>query len=201
MHIPLKEENASDSSTGSTRKELPITTTCESPDNMTPTQSQLGPSGSSSGHSSPLLSRSSRASFTIPGTISTSISTSSILGLRSLIRSAEHSLYFQLSESSTDSLNNVRRAFISSASDAQLRLYNLLPPEDSRILDDLKIQLPEWWQKGMYCPPDSGVVLRENDWGSLIAFTLRYATSWMRNNKLVSLLSVDPPNTVLKCRT
>lgn len=172
----IQEENAPDSSTGSARKQLP-TPPCESPDNMTPTGSQLGPSGSSSGHSSPLLSRSSRASFTIPGTTSPSISTSTISTLRSLIHSAEHSLYLQLSESGTDNLNNIRRAFISSASDAQQRLYNLLPLDDSQTLDDLKTQLPEWWQKGMHCPPDSDVVLSENDWGSLIAFTLRYAAS------------------------
>ncbi|KAF8327214.1 uncharacterized protein EI90DRAFT_3127267 [Cantharellus anzutake] len=184
-------------------KQLPTPPPTESPEDITPTRSSIQPSGSSespsTSRSSPVVSKSSRASFTLPGTISTSVSTSSIAGLKSLIHSAERSLYVQLSESSIDSLNNVRRAFISSASDAQQRLYGLLPPDEIRVLDEPMIPLPEWWQKGVHCLPDSSVVVRENDLGSLIAFTLRSPEyrSEVQEMSLNSNSSGDPP-TIMK---
>lgn len=34
---------------------------------------------------------------------------------------------------------------------------------------------PEWWKPGCHAVPGGRVIVREGEWGSLIAFTLRYA--------------------------
>lgn len=33
---------------------------------------------------------------------------------------------------------------------------------------------PEWWQRGYHAVPGANVIVKEDDWGSIIAFTLRY---------------------------
>lgn len=100
--------------------------------------------------------------------------------LRHAFLTAELALYKQLAESHTDHLNEVRRQFRSSATLAKRRLKAWTDREapnakgqeglgdfDSSLLD------PEWFDRASYLPPSSRVVVRDKDWGSIIAFTLR----------------------------
>jgi 1-phosphatidylinositol-3-phosphate 5-kinase len=111
-------------------------------------------------------------SFPTPLTSSSS-SLSSLSNLRGLIASAEHTLYTQLAETSLDSLSDVRRAFMSSASDTFQRLCQFTPPGSDRSLQMVVATLPDWWSKDAHCLPNSGVIVRESEWGSIISFTLR----------------------------
>lgn len=78
-----------------------------------------------------------------------------------------------------DCLNDVRRAFMSAAADVsqQLREWQAeyLPPAVADEIGRLDFELPDWWSKETHCLPASRVVVRESEWGSIIAFALQYA--------------------------
>ncbi|KAF8309057.1 hypothetical protein DL93DRAFT_2086239 [Clavulina sp. PMI_390] len=124
---------------------------------------------------------------------SDSSSGASLSSLRDLITSAEAALYRQLAHSSLEDLGDIRRAFIMSASDTYQRLRTSMPLGLDRSLGgggialatsslsnsvsmvppDLLGTLPDWWGPKMHCLPKSSVVVREAEWGSIIAFALR----------------------------
>lgn len=49
-------------------------------------------------------------------------------------------------------------------------LKELIEMKDPKAL--MKCEEPEWWGKGHHAIPGSSVIVREDDWGSIIAFTL-----------------------------
>lgn len=138
--------------------------------------------------------------------------------LRQTFQRAEHDLYVQLSRTPENTLNDVRRAFTSTAKGAQKRLgawqrkhlaglvngksdggggskarvrvdeevlkelgvkdvKELLMSEGKGSAGLVKCAEPEWWAGGCHVVPGSSVIVREDDWGSIIAFTLRYVSA------------------------
>ena len=103
-------------------------------------------------------------------------------GLRFKFQRAEQELYVELSRTSERNLNDVRRSFITAAKGATRRLSawerkhltSATPkaaPSEGFIAPE-----PEWWKTGCHAVPGGNVIVRENDWGSIIAFTLRWVT-------------------------
>ncbi|KAF9445443.1 hypothetical protein P691DRAFT_710328 [Macrolepiota fuliginosa MF-IS2] len=126
--------------------------------------------------------------------------------LRHKFQRAEHSLYAQLARTPDNSLNDVRRSFLSTAKGAQKRLCawqrkhlarlvkvgglrvdeGVLKELDVKELKELisgkegkdegkgmaRCVEPDWWAGGSHVLPGSSVVVREDDLGSIIAFTL-----------------------------
>lgn len=106
--------------------------------------------------------------------------------LRHTFQRTEQSLYSELSGTPSTSLNNVRRAFQTAARGAARRLFAWetkhlpRPSKGSPIINVPSMQEPEWWKIGCHAVPGGNVIVREDDWGSIIAFTLRSTliTNW-----------------------
>jgi 1-phosphatidylinositol-3-phosphate 5-kinase len=99
--------------------------------------------------------------------------------LRHTFQNTERALYVQLARTQVGSLNNVRWSFHSTASGAVRRLSawenkHLSGKSRSQTDNKLSGKEPEWWGSGSYAVPGGNVIVREGDWGSIIAFTLRY---------------------------
>ncbi|KAL0059544.1 hypothetical protein AAF712_013689 [Marasmius tenuissimus] len=103
--------------------------------------------------------------------------------LRQTFHRTEQSLYTQLSQTSPSSLNEVRRAFLSAAKGVERRLaawqkkHMGEKKEKERKEEELgKLSLyvhePRWWHKSCHVVPGGNIIVREDDWGSIIAFTL-----------------------------
>lgn len=174
-------EGESPAASQMSHKRLPTTPPfSESPEeSITPTRksstTKLQSSMSSSRRGTVSTSSSSSAlasSTTIPPT---STSTASLSNLKDTITNAETALYRQLAQSSLEDLGDVRRAFITSASDTYQRIQLSTPSGLASELPDILDTLPEWWKPRTHCLPNSSVVVREAEWGSIIAFTLRSA--------------------------
>ena len=104
-----------------------------------------------------------------------------LTGLRHSFQKQEQNLYAELSRTPTASLNNVRRSFIATARGASRRLSAWEAKhctghskQGRRALGTLSLDEPEWWQRGCHAVPGANVIVKEDDWGSIIAFTLRY---------------------------
>jgi 1-phosphatidylinositol-3-phosphate 5-kinase len=99
--------------------------------------------------------------------------------MRFTFQRAEQALYFQLRDTPNSALNNVRREFHSAARGANKRLAAWEAKhvsKDARLrlaTDREAIQEPHWWHSGFHAVPGGNVIVREEDWGSIIAFTLR----------------------------
>lgn len=122
-----------------------------------------------------------------PSTISSTSTTSTdqdslqrLTTLRHTFQRTEQELYIELSHTPTYSLNDARRSFLSAARGATKRLcaweakHAARPPVSSDPAADTE---PEWWKTGCHAVPGGNVIVREDDWGSIIAFTLRYVKS------------------------
>ncbi|KAJ3812441.1 hypothetical protein F5876DRAFT_37385 [Lentinula aff. lateritia] len=128
--------------------------------------------------------------------------------LRQTFHRIEQTLYTQLAKTPASSLNEVRRAFLSAARGAERRLIawqkkhfgekkgkkknKLNPSEKLRAVE------PEWWNPTCHVAPGGNVIIREDDWGSIIAFTLS-TTDYHRELASMSVVrpasDADPPNT------
>ncbi|KAI0773107.1 hypothetical protein BD413DRAFT_539189 [Trametes elegans] len=99
-------------------------------------------------------------------------------GLRHKFQRTEQDLYTELSQTSDKNLNDVRRSFITAARGATRRLAAWEKKHSSHLpagtgLSDAPISPePEWWKSGCHAVPGGNVIVREDDWGSIIAFTL-----------------------------
>ncbi|KAH9847776.1 hypothetical protein C2E23DRAFT_847419 [Lenzites betulinus] len=99
-------------------------------------------------------------------------------GLRHKFQRTEQELYSELSQTSEKNLNDVRRSFFTAARGATRRLAAWEKKHSSRLpagsdLGDAPINPePEWWKSGCHAVPGGNVIVREDDWGSIIAFTL-----------------------------
>lgn len=100
--------------------------------------------------------------------------------LRHAFQRAEQTLYTELSRTPTASLNDVRRSFVTAARGASKRLSAWEAKHSSQFPKGFKasgmpsLVEPEWWKAGCHAVPGGNVIVREDDWGSIIAFTLRW---------------------------
>lgn len=99
--------------------------------------------------------------------------------LRHSFQRTEQSLYTLLSRTPITSLNDVRISFLSAAQGAIRRLSawqkKHLPQvvKGQQAIGDMTIPEPEWWHKSCHAVPGGNIIVREADWGSIIAFTLK----------------------------
>ncbi len=102
--------------------------------------------------------------------------------MRFTFQRVEQALYSQLRDTPNSTLNNVRREFHSAARGAGKRLAawevkHVVKDTRPRLVADREaIQEPRWWHSGFHAVPGGNVIVQEEDWGSIIAFTLRYVT-------------------------
>ncbi|CAA7264497.1 unnamed protein product [Cyclocybe aegerita] len=96
--------------------------------------------------------------------------------LRHNFQRIEQSLYAQLARTPESALNDVRRSFIATGRGTQKRLKawqaKHLGAAKAKTVGDLIAQEPEWWGKGCHVVPTGNIIVREYDWGSIIAHTL-----------------------------
>jgi len=107
--------------------------------------------------------------------------------LRQTFHRTEQSLYAQLARTPGVRLNDARRAFLYAAMGARRRLEAWQrkyvpggPVSGSKGgfgagagVEELGAEEPEWWGRKYHALPGGNVIVREDDWGSVIAFTLR----------------------------
>ena len=100
-----------------------------------------------------------------------------LVSLRQNFQRTERSLYSHLARTDT-ALNEIRRAFLFAGRGAQKRLQawqdKHLDGAKSKVVGDLVAVEPEWWGKGCHVVPNGNIIVRENDWGSIIAHTLKF---------------------------
>ena len=103
------------------------------------------------------------------------------MALRHNFHQIEQSLYTLLAKTSDDSLNEARSTFLSTGRGTQKRLSawqrKHLGPK-AKLVGDLVAEEPVWWGKDCHVVPRGNIIVRENDWGSIIAHTLRYSSSF-----------------------
>ncbi|KAF9077795.1 hypothetical protein BDP27DRAFT_1357191 [Rhodocollybia butyracea] len=181
--------------TSSTAPNLPTppTSSSISSASLTPTPSRLpmdrAPASATSIDSQLTVTASSSAS-SIHSTESTSADPMELLSnLRQTFHRTEQSLYTQLAKVPASSLNEVRRSFLSSARGAERRLIAWQKKhlggkkkkggrddkDDSNQLnpsEKLRAAEPQWWNSTCHVVPGGNIIVREDDWGSIIAFTL-----------------------------
>ncbi|KAI1793644.1 hypothetical protein LXA43DRAFT_999787 [Ganoderma leucocontextum] len=105
-----------------------------------------------------------------------------LAGLRYKFQRLEQELYSELSHTSGKNLNDVRRSFVTAARGATKRLAAWEKKHASNAQRDPGTQAdvhdvpePEWWKSGCHAVPGGNIIVREDDWGSIIAFTLSTA--------------------------
>ena len=100
--------------------------------------------------------------------------------MRFTFQRAEQALYSQLRDTPNSALNDVRREFHSAAQGTNRRLAaweakHVSKEARPRLAADREaVQEPHWWHPGFHAVPGGNVIVQEEDWGSIIAFTLRY---------------------------
>jgi 1-phosphatidylinositol-3-phosphate 5-kinase len=105
--------------------------------------------------------------------------------LRHSLQKVEQKLYADLARTPTSTLNDTRRAFRSTAKGATKRIHawqdKHLPKKRGAEHAFSKLITPEpsWWSAQCYAVPGGSVIVHEEDWGSIIAFTLS-CTDYMR---------------------
>ena len=101
------------------------------------------------------------------------------MNIRFAFQRAEQALYSQLCDTPNATLNDVRREFHSAAQAASRRLAawegkHMSKDARQRIAASREaIPKPQWWHSGYHAVPGGSVIVQEEDWGSIIAFTLR----------------------------
>ncbi len=103
-----------------------------------------------------------------------------LAGLRYKFQQSEQELYSELARTSEKNLNDVRRSFLTAARGATKRLAAWQKKHASGSQgragtqpDMREVPEPEWWKSGCHAVPGGNIIVREDDWGSIIAFTLR----------------------------
>lgn len=105
-----------------------------------------------------------------------------LTNMRFAFQRAEQALYAQLRDTPHPALNNARREFHSAAQGASRRLAaweakHVSKDARSRLAADREaIPEPQWWHSGYHAVPGGNVIVQEEDWGSIIAFTLGYVS-------------------------
>ncbi|KAI0260351.1 hypothetical protein BC834DRAFT_973492 [Gloeopeniophorella convolvens] len=102
-----------------------------------------------------------------------------LTNMRFAFQRAEQALYAQLRDTPDAALNDARREFHSAAHGARRRLAAWEAkhvPKDARArlaAEREGVEEPVWWHAGYHAVPGGSVIVQEEDWGSIIAFTLR----------------------------
>ncbi|KAF9527482.1 hypothetical protein CPB83DRAFT_856253 [Crepidotus variabilis] len=121
-----------------------------------------------------------------------------LASLRHNFQRIEQSLYAQLAKTPDNSLNDVRRAFLATGKGTKKRLKawqdKHLGSSRSKTLGELIAVEPEWWGKTCYAVPGGNFIVRENDWGSIIAHTLS-TVDYQREMVNLSSVRGSPPPT------
>jgi 1-phosphatidylinositol-3-phosphate 5-kinase len=134
----------------------------------------------SESHSSAIQRSNSTTQLDAMGKVSGSDPVELLSGLWEAFQNTERSLYAQLSQTPSSLLNDVRLSFLSAAQGTRRRLHAWQKKHLSKALKgagaigELSAPEPEWFKKGYHPVPRGSVIVREEDWGSIIAFTLRY---------------------------
>lgn len=121
-------------------------------------------------HTTP-MSAQTRSDYFPPNPPPTRTEPSALLSnLRYSFQKVEQSLCAQLAQ---QPLNDIRRAFLSAAKGTTKRLTawqrkHVLPEQ----VFEFDFPEPDWWAKGCHAVPGGSVLVREDDWGSIIAYTL-----------------------------
>ncbi|KAJ7249724.1 hypothetical protein B0H12DRAFT_1121540 [Mycena haematopus] len=121
-----------------------------------------------------------------------------LTSLRQHFHGAEQALYAQLAQTPVSVLNDVRRAFLVTAKGAERRLaawqkkHLVLPgrgksKRNREVQQKMEMPEPEWWGKGCHTAPGCNVIVREDDWGSIIAFSMS-TTEYARELSSMSLV-------------
>ncbi|KZV71492.1 hypothetical protein PENSPDRAFT_751730 [Peniophora sp. CONT] len=98
--------------------------------------------------------------------------------MRYAFQRTEQALYGGLRDAQDRTLNDIRRIFHTSGLGALRRLAAWEAkhlPKSSRaelIEAHKRIERPWWWGESYHAVPGSNVIIKEDDWGSIIAFTL-----------------------------
>ncbi|RXW18269.1 hypothetical protein EST38_g7586 [Candolleomyces aberdarensis] len=108
--------------------------------------------------------------------------------LRHSLQRMEQNLYIELAKTPVTSLNDVRRQFLAAARGTQKRLSAWKKKHlGSKFghVGDLVATEPDWWNPACHAVPGVNIIVREGDWGSIIAFTL---SSKDYHNELANLI-------------
>ncbi|KAH8105226.1 hypothetical protein BXZ70DRAFT_919923 [Cristinia sonorae] len=124
-----------------------------------------------------------------------------LTSIRHSFQRTEQNLYTELARTPESSLNDARRSFHTAAKGATRRLNAWQTKHTPSMAGHLHIPSdvePSWWSPGCHAMPGSNVLIRENDWGSIIAFTLSsqdYARELtnMSSNRSHIMPPVPPP--------
>lgn len=108
--------------------------------------------------------------------IVTSSTATSSLGLLSTLRqgfiATEQALYTSLNSTPSTSINDARRLFYSAAKAASNRLSAWEKKHVPTLGAHIHYQEPEWWSPGHHALPGGSIIVKEDEWASIIAFTL-----------------------------
>ncbi|KAJ6515534.1 hypothetical protein C8R45DRAFT_1067124 [Mycena sanguinolenta] len=121
-----------------------------------------------------------------------------LASMRQHFHGAEQALYAQLAQTPVSVLNDVRRSFLMTAKGVERRLaawqkkHLVLPgrgksKRSRETQHKMEVPEPEWWGKGCHTAPGCNVIVREDDWGSIIAFTMS-TTEYARELSSMSLV-------------
>ena len=159
---------------------------------MLPRSDSSAPQASQKSHSS----QSSAVSTSSGGLPCVTLPTSSVASaasapvvllssLREAFQATEQALYVSLNKTPVSSVNDVRRLFLSSAKAASKRLAAWQAKHASgaeEVVGRVYYPEPEWWASGCLSFPGGSVVVREGEWASVIAFTLRCVYEFQEEN-------------------
>jgi 1-phosphatidylinositol-3-phosphate 5-kinase len=103
-----------------------------------------------------------------------------LTNMRFAFQRKEQELYTRLQAVPENALNDVRREFHSAGLGSLRRLaaweakHLAKDAKDVLAAEQRAVQEPWWWGETYHAVPGSNVIIKDDDWGSIIAFTLRY---------------------------
>ena len=184
LHTPLPEtgevyaEDISKTTVPATTSELSTVPTAESSSHESSDNSPVPSPSTNSSTPTPTIS--TTTSTTQPPTPVKDNSEQLLMALRHNFHQIEQSLYVLLAKTSEDSLNEARSSFLSTGRGTQKRLSawqrKHLGPK-AKLVGNLVAEEPVWWGNDFHVVPRGNIIVRESDWGSIIAHTLRYSSS------------------------
>lgn len=107
-----------------------------------------------------------------------------IAAMRAGFQQVELDLYAQLAKARLKDLNIVRRSFLTAGRTVRDAFVEANPANNNTIKSrsdvvqlpfesKLHEKEPDWWAKRCHVVPMGNIIVREDDWGSIIAFTMR----------------------------
>ncbi|KAJ7440325.1 hypothetical protein B0H11DRAFT_2292992 [Mycena galericulata] len=173
----------------------PSSSTSPESSDLTPTSSSVAALGSATAPTS-------TESLKLPTADDPPDSLALLSRMRETFQTTEQALYAQLLSTPVSALNDVRRAFLLAGRAAEKRLRAWQAKHLRGIGGrrrkgkappglELHAPEPEWWGKGCHATPGGNVIIREDDWGSIIAFTMS-TTDYYRELASMSLVRASP---------